>query len=107
MHYTKGDGASLVLNCLPGEYLQASLDCCGRFSTLIHYGKYDLENGIGMLRFMLNVSFYLVDLNNLMNLNNDTKQRLWNLMNNGLKEISSHLLKQENGSHNVVQKRPR
>lgn len=107
MHDTRGDGASLVLNCLPGEYLQASLDCCGRFSTLFHYGKYDLEHEIGMLRFMLNVSFYLIDLNNLMNLNNDTKQQLWNLMNNGLKEILLHPLKQENGSHNEVQKIPR
>lgn len=88
MEATMGEGARVVLNCLSGEYLRNSLECCGHLSSFIHYGEYDIDNGnsIGMARFMLNLSFYVVNLKNLVTLDNELKQELWNLMSKGLEE---------------------
>lgn len=83
---TGGKGARVILNCLSGQYVKDSLDCCGIMSYLIHYGKYDFENGntIGMANFMKNLSVYAVELKNIVNLNEETKQQLWKLISNGI-----------------------
>lgn len=81
-----GEGARVVLNCLSGEHLRNSLECCGHLSSFIHYGEYDLDigNSIGMARFMLNLSFYVVNLKNMFTLDSEQKQELWKIMNNGI-----------------------
>ncbi|ERL85883.1 hypothetical protein D910_03298 [Dendroctonus ponderosae] len=62
---TGGRGADIILNCVSGSLLQASLACIADFGKFLQIGKYDLEenNSIGMFPFLRNVSFYAVDLN--------------------------------------------
>lgn len=77
----------MVLNCLSGDLLQTSLDCCAAFGNLVHYGKYDIENSssIGMFRFLLNITVYLVDLENILKQTRQIKEKLWKMMADGIK----------------------
>lgn len=85
---TGGRGAHLVLNCLSGDILRSSMDCCAAFGNLVHYGNYDKDdrNSIGMFKFILNISVYIVNLQNILQQSKKIKNELWRLVTEGIKD---------------------
>ncbi|KAL3278583.1 hypothetical protein HHI36_016128 [Cryptolaemus montrouzieri] len=87
---TGGKGAEVILNCLSGRLLQASMGCLADYGRFIQYGKYDVEenNSIGMYVFLRNISFYVVDFNNLLKIPDSVKHDLKNWISEGMQELS-------------------
>ncbi|KAK9878926.1 hypothetical protein WA026_003749 [Henosepilachna vigintioctopunctata] len=87
---TGGKGAEIVMNCLSGPLLQASMGCLADYGRFIQYGKFDVEENksIGMYVFLRNVSFYVVDFNNLLTYSDEVKKELKEWVTEGLKELA-------------------
>lgn len=85
---TNGDGVNIVLNSLPEQKLQASVRClaqCGRF---LEIGNFDLsvDNPLGMMIFLKEVSFHGIMLDNLLFFTTDEEKiMLHDIVNKGLK----------------------
>jgi NADPH:quinone reductase-like Zn-dependent oxidoreductase len=64
MAYTAGRGVDVVLNCLTGPLLRATLRCVARFGRFIEIGKRDIEqdNSISLASFGRCISFFSVDM---------------------------------------------
>lgn len=87
---TGGNGANVVLNCLSGSLLQASIGCLAYYGRFIHIGKFDLEeNGvIGMQVFLKSTSFFAVNLENIFTVPDEDKEELKDLVCQGLQKVS-------------------
>ena len=68
MEITNGEGVHIVLNSLAGEAIPKSLGVLKRFGRFLEIGKRDfLENSkLGLRPFLRNLSFYGIDLDQLM-----------------------------------------
>lgn len=68
MEITNGEGVHIVLNSLAGEAIPKSLGVLKRFGRFLEIGKRDfLENSkLGLRPFLKNLSFYGIDLDQLM-----------------------------------------
>ena len=71
-------GVDIVLNSLAGEAMQASLKCLKPFGRFIEMGKRDyvLNTAIGLRPFRRNLSYFGVDLDQLLAANLPLAQRL-------------------------------
>ncbi|XP_044760998.1 fatty acid synthase-like [Coccinella septempunctata] len=87
---TGGAGADIVMNCLSGPLLQASMGCLADYGKFIQYGKYDVDenNSIGMFVFLRNISFYVVDFNELLNEDDSVKNEIRECVQKGLEELA-------------------
>jgi acyl transferase domain-containing protein/aryl carrier-like protein len=61
---TAGEGVDVVLNCLSGDFIAASLELLRRYGRFVELGKRDYlaDRRLGLLPFLRNLSFSLVDL---------------------------------------------
>lgn len=86
---TGGVGAHVVLNCLSGSLLQASVRCVAAFGRFVQLGKFDLDenNSIGMSLFLKNTSFYGLVLENVFDADPEEKQELHDLIVEGIKKL--------------------
>lgn len=86
---TGGEGAHVVLNCLSGSLLQASVRCVAEFGRFLQIGKFDLDenNSIGMGLFLKNTSFYGVILENVFEATDEEKKELRELVERGLETV--------------------
>ncbi|MEO0958110.1 MAG: SDR family NAD(P)-dependent oxidoreductase, partial [Pseudomonadota bacterium] len=64
MARTDGAGVDVVLNSLPGDYIDKGLDCLAPFGRFLEIGKRDVYANapIGMKALRRNVSFSVIDL---------------------------------------------
>lgn len=88
LQQTNGAGVDIVLNSLPEEKLQASVRCLGLGGRFLEIGKFDLtvNNPLGMMIFLKEVSFNGITLDNLLYSTTDKdKFELHNILNEGLK----------------------
>ncbi|XP_045461517.1 fatty acid synthase-like isoform X2 [Harmonia axyridis] len=101
---TGGSGADVVMNCLSGPLLQASMGCLASYGRFIQYGKYDVDenNSIGMFVFLRNVSFYVVDFNDLLNEEDSVKNEIKDWLQEGLKELAVRPLHRKVVEHQDV-----
>ncbi|XP_057655807.1 fatty acid synthase-like [Diorhabda carinulata] len=85
---TGAKGAEVVLNCVSGSLLKSSFQCIAAYGRFIQYGKYDMEEGtsIGMFKFLYNVSLHCVDLQNIFFLDNEIKEEIHQLIEDGIKK---------------------
>lgn len=83
---TGGVGAQVIINCLSGHLLQASVGCLAEYGRLIQIGQYDLEenNSIGMSVFLKNTSFYVVKLENIFLESTEIKQDIRKMVQQGI-----------------------
>lgn len=86
---TGGVGAHVVVNCLSGSLLHASVRCVASFGRFIQLGKFDLEenNSIGMSLFLRNTSFYGLLLENVFDDDLEEKQELHDLIVEGIQKL--------------------
>lgn len=101
---TGGVGADIVLNCLSGPLLQASMGCLANYGRFIQYGKADVDenNSIGMFIFLKNVSFYVVDFNELLNEEEYVKNEIKAYVQKGLEELAVRPLHRKIVDHQDV-----
>ncbi|XP_063877296.1 fatty acid synthase-like isoform X1 [Scylla paramamosain] len=87
LEQTGGQGVDLVLNSLAGELLQASVRCLREHGRFLEIGKADLSNNtaLGMAIFLKNVTFHGILLDSLFDASPEERQRLNNLVKEGLK----------------------
>jgi len=64
---TEGKGVDLVLNSLPGEFIQKSLSVLAPYGRFLEIGKTDIyqNNRIGLLPFQKNLSYFAIDLDRM------------------------------------------
>jgi acyl transferase domain-containing protein/acyl-CoA synthetase (AMP-forming)/AMP-acid ligase II/acyl carrier protein len=64
---TQGRGVDVVLNCLAGPLLEASLDCLAPFGRFVEIGKRDLWGGgsVAMARLRDGMAFHVLDLDRM------------------------------------------
>lgn len=88
LRQTKGQGVDLVLNCLGGEKLQASVRCLRVGGQFLEIGKFDVlsNNSIGMQVFLREISFNRILLEKISTAPSETKKTLWNFLYEGLKD---------------------
>lgn len=86
---TGGEGAHVVLNCLSGSLLQASVRCVAEFGRFLQIGKFDLDenNSIGMGLFLKNTSFYGVILEDVFEASDEEKKQIHDLIEKGMEKI--------------------
>lgn len=100
---TGGEGAHVVLNCLSGSLLQASVRCVADFGRFIQIGKFDLEeSSIGMGLFLKNTSFYGLILENVFDALPEDKQELHDLFEKGLEGLVVRPLQRKIVEHQNV-----
>ncbi|KAF2906137.1 hypothetical protein ILUMI_00041, partial [Ignelater luminosus] len=87
---TGGVGADVVLNCLSGIMLNATLRCIAEFGNIVQVGKLDVEENteIGMGIFLRNVSLTTVAPEDICNAPLDVKQEIQKLVSEGLKSVT-------------------
>lgn len=101
---TAGMGANLVLNCLYGKQLQASLRCVAEFGRFIQLGKLDIEhsNNIGMRVFLRNVSLYTVYPENIFRTSQAEKKLLFELVKEGIENLAVKPLPRKMADHQSI-----
>ncbi|KAF2883952.1 hypothetical protein ILUMI_22210 [Ignelater luminosus] len=84
---TSGKGVQVILNCLTGNQLNATLKCVAEFGRVIQMGKLDIERNteIGMGPFLRNVSLSSVSVEDVFNAQLDVRQRIQELVREGIK----------------------
>lgn len=102
---TGGVGAQVVLNCLSGSLLQASVRCVASFGRFIQLGKFDLDenNSIGMGVFLKNTSFYGLVLENIFDADPEEKQELHDLIVEGIQKLVVRPLQRKVVEHQNVE----
>lgn len=87
---TGGTGAQVIINNLSGNLLQATVGCLADYGRMIQIGKFDLEenNSIGMSVFLKNTSFYVVNLENIVNAPKEVKEDIKAKVRAGIEDLS-------------------
>ncbi|XP_054714096.1 fatty acid synthase-like [Uloborus diversus] len=87
MQNTKGKGVNVVLNSLADEKFQASIQCVAKHGRFIEIGKYDLalDHSLGLKRFLKNISFHGVFLDQLLD-NEESSQNILRQISQLIKE---------------------
>lgn len=85
---TGGEGAHVILNCLPKNFLNASIRCIAEYGRFLQMGKFDYKenNTFGMSLFLKNTSFTGIIPEEIMNCTSDEKQALRNLVQDGIRK---------------------
>jgi acyl transferase domain-containing protein len=67
LHATGGEGVDIVLNSLAGEAIQKGLSVLRRYGRFLEIGKRDIyrNSQIGLLPFRKNLSFFAIDMEQL------------------------------------------
>lgn len=101
---TGGVGAHVVLNCVSGSLLQASVRCVAAFGRFIQLGKFDLDenNSIGMSVFLKNTSLYGLVLENIFDADLEEKEELRSLVEEGIKKLTVRPLQRKVVEHQNV-----
>ncbi|MEM8792309.1 MAG: type I polyketide synthase [Pseudomonadota bacterium] len=83
---TDGEGVDVVLNCLAGEAMDASLRLLRPFGRFIELGKQDLYTNrhVGLRALRNNVSYHAIDLDQLMHAQPDRIHRVVECMKENL-----------------------
>lgn len=86
---TAGVGAHVIINCLYGKQLQASMRCTADYGKFIHLGKLDMKDNstIGMRMFLRNTSFCPVDVESITKLSKADKQELQRMIAEGMRDL--------------------
>ncbi|KAF2906136.1 hypothetical protein ILUMI_00040 [Ignelater luminosus] len=94
---TAGKGANIILNCVSGSMLNASLRCIANMGRFIQLGKFDLEENmeIGMRVFARNVHFCSVTIEDVFCAADDVKETIRNLITKGLESFAVRPLTRE------------
>ncbi|KAF2893821.1 hypothetical protein ILUMI_12358 [Ignelater luminosus] len=87
---TAGKGVQVVLNCLSGNMLHATLRCTAEFGKIVQIGKSDVEENteVGTRLFLRCVSLCCVTAENVFNAPLDVKQKIQELVTEGLKSVT-------------------
>ena len=85
---TNGRGCDVILNSLSGDKLQASLRCLAMRGRFLEIGKNDLSNNtpLGMAKFLQNIDFQGILLDEACIGYSEDWDRAWKLLNDGIKE---------------------
>lgn len=85
-----GMGAQVILNCLHGKQLAASMRCIAHYGRFIHLGKLDMKENstVGMRMFLKNTSFCTVDVQSINDLSNDDKHKLQEMIVDGIDDLT-------------------
>lgn len=77
--HTEGKGVDVVLNSLAGEAMIRSMDCLRPFGRFIELGKRDFYGNthLGLRPFRRNLSYFGVDVDQLLNGHRELAQRLF------------------------------
>jgi acyl transferase domain-containing protein/NADPH:quinone reductase-like Zn-dependent oxidoreductase len=78
LRMTERQGVDVILNSLAGEALQASWECIAPFGRFVEIGKADIKAGssLPMAKFEQNVSFFAVDLRQILAVRKNVTQKL-------------------------------
>ena len=80
MALTDGKGVDIVLNSLAGEAMMRSMDCLRPFGRFVELGKRDFyaNTHVGLRPFRRNLSYFGVDVDQLIGEHRELTQRLFN-----------------------------
>lgn len=80
------------------------MGCLANYGRFIQYGKADVDenNSIGMFIFLKNVSFYVVDFNELLNEEEYVKNEIKAYVQKGLEELAVRPLHRKIVDHQDV-----
>lgn len=102
---TGGDGAHVILNCVSGSILNATLRCVAQFGKIVQLGKLDLEEDseIGLSVFLKNVSMSGLTPEDIFDAPDEIKKEIHEYVKQGMETLIVRPLQREIVEHQNIQ----